>query len=148
MTQDPSNSPQPDRSNEPQRGGPIPVAAAVVTALAGVWLLVTALVMGLGHHPVHGRMHGMGRMLWHHEMIMRYRGQVFWNWFGVVAAILLFVGALLMVLKPASAIAWAAAVVILSILVLLSGAGGILAGALGIVGGILAIRRQPLPRGP
>ncbi len=148
MTQDPSNSQHPDRSHEPGPDRPIPVVAAVVTVLAGVWLVVTALVMALGTHPVHGRMHGMGRMLWHHQMIMRYRGQVFWNWFGVVAAILLLVGALLMVLKPASAIAWGAAVLILSILVLLAGAGGVLAGAIGILGGILAIRRQPLPKGP
>ena len=116
-----------------------PYGGIVLTALAGSWLILTSLVFTLGWHPVHGRMHGHGRFLWHHDAVFHYGGQVYWNWFGAVSGVLMLIAAALMIWRPKTAIAW---------IVLVSGAGGIVAGLLGLIGGVLAILWQPIPKGP
>ncbi|MFP4356503.1 MAG: hypothetical protein ACLFUJ_15420 [Phycisphaerae bacterium] len=125
-----------------------PYGGIVLTALAGSWLILTSLVFTLGWHPAHGRMHGHGRFLWHHDVVFHYAGQVYWNWFGAIFGALMLLAAGLMVWRPKTAIAWASGVIVFSLIVLVSGAGGIVAGILGLLGGILAVLWQPIPKGP
>ncbi|KPL18675.1 MAG: hypothetical protein AMJ92_06990 [candidate division Zixibacteria bacterium SM23_81] len=66
-----------------------------------------------------------------------------WPWLGVIAGIIVLLGAAMIYSKPAKAQGWGMAILISSAISLIAGMGGFLAGVLGIIGGALAIAWRP-----
>lgn len=100
-----------------------PVAAFVLSLLAGLWMLLA------------GGMMGGGSWMWSHGMVG------WWPWFGVVAGIIVLVGAAMLYAQPRQAPAWGIAILVVSALNLFLGMGGLLASLLGLIGGALALTR-------
>lgn len=131
-----------------------PTAAFVLSLLAGLWMLAMGLWMGVGigswsWNPTSGPGAwgwGMGGMMgaggagwmWGHGLL-----GVWWPWFGLLAGIVVLVGAAMLYVKPESASAWGVAIVVVSALNLFLGMGGFLASILGILGGALAMSWKP-----
>ena len=124
-----------------------PTAAFVLSLLAGLWMLAMGgWTMGAGWSwgsAADGWGGGMGGMMgggwmWGHGLL-----GVWWPWFGLIAGIVVLVGAAMLYTKPASAPTWGLIIVIASALNLLLGMGGFLAGVLGILGGALAMSGRP-----
>lgn len=113
-----------------------PVTAFVLALLAGLWMVtVGGMMAGFGW-----RSGGMGWM-WGHGMM----GGSFaspspwWPWFGLIAGIVVLVGAAMLYARPAQSRGWGLAILVASALNLFLGMGGLLASLLGIIGGALAI---------
>ncbi len=131
-----------------------PVAAFVLSLIAGLWMLAMGSMMGWGYmgYGWGGHMAGNGgaanpsayAWMWqHHRMMHGYWGGGAWSWIGVVAAVLVLIGAFAMYSRPAVARSWGVVILVASAVDLLAGAGGFLAGVLGIIGGVLAITWTP-----
>ncbi len=139
MDEPPHPDLNPDRG--PERGpGPAParpVAAFVVSLIAGLWMLAMGGMMGWGY------MGGYGWMWRHHGMMHGYGGGAMWSWIGIVAGIVVITGAVVLYAVPSAARFWGVVIIVASAIDLLAGMGGFLAGSLGIVGGILAVTWQP-----
>lgn len=128
----------PDRPQAVER----PIAAFVLSLLAGLWLLARSGVMcGWGHEAWHGRMgHRMGAWgpgeLW----------GMGWPWLGAVAGIVLLVAAVALYVRPEARRGWGIAILATSGLQLLFGMGGFLAAIMGLVAGALAVLgARPVP---
>jgi uncharacterized membrane protein len=67
-----------------------------------------------------------------------------WAWFGLVAGIVVLIGAVMLYVKPEQRRSWGLVIVVISGLNILIGIGGLLAGALGVVGGVLAMAAKNL----
>jgi len=80
-----------------------------------------------------GGMMGGGGWMWGHGMVS------WWPWFGLLAGIVVLVGAAMLYAKPRQAHAWGIVILVASALNLFLGMGGILASLLGIIGGALAL---------
>ena len=128
-----------------------PTAAFVLSLLAGLWIL-GAGGMG-GGFGVGGMMGGQGGQIGmtHWQGMngwMWGRGaHVFgmsWAWFGLVAGIVVLIGAVMLYVKPEQRRSWGLVIVVISGLNILIGIGGLLAGALGVVGGVLAMAAKNL----
>jgi len=131
-----------------------PVAAFVISLIAGLWMLVMGGMMGWaflggggwGGMMDGGRYRGGGAYDWmwrHHQAMHGYGGGAMWSWIGVIAGIVVLVGAVVVYSRPAAAKGWGIGILVASAVDLLAGAGGLLGGTLGIIGGILAITWQP-----
>ncbi len=142
--------------NQGQKPAPgKPVAAFVISLVAGLWMLAMGGMMGWGYmggpgwggHMMHGGDHGnagpYGWMWQHHRMMHGYGGGALWSWIGIAAGIVVLIGAVALYSRPASARGWGIAILVVSAVALLTGAGGLLAGVLGIIGGVLAITWKP-----
>jgi hypothetical protein len=120
-----------------------PTAAFVLALIAGLWMLATRGVLaGFGWNP------GMrGHWMWGHSMMRGVGGIVpvlFWGpWFGIIAGIVILLGAVILYSNPAKAQGWGVVILIVSALSLAVGMGGFLPGVLGIIGGALAIAWRP-----
>ena len=122
-----------------------PAAAFVLSLLAGLWMLAMGTwTMGWSPNGAYGGW-GMGGMMgsgggwmWGHGIL-----GVWWPWFGLVAGLVVLVGAAMLYAKPESAPAWGVAIVVVSALNLFLGMGGFLASILGILGGALAMSGKP-----
>ncbi len=128
----------PEKSNAP----------FVLSLLAGFWMLATGGMMGpTGWGGMMGGWQGMrgweGMHGWpgmHGWMWGRVpQSLAWWPWFGVVAGIVVLVGAVLLQVKPEQRRTWGAIVLAASALDLFVGMGGLLAGTLGVIGGVLAM---------
>ena len=144
--------------SEKSRSGK-PVAAFAVSLIAGLWMLVMGGMVGWGHmgepgrgghmmgggHKMDGGPYGggFGWMWQQHEMMYGYGGGAMWSWIGLAAGIVVLIGAVMLYSRPASARAWGVAILVVSAVGMLAGAGGLLAGVLGIIGGILAVTWKP-----
>lgn len=125
-----------------------PTAAFVLSLLAGLWMLAMggwtmSRSPGSGAWSPNGW--GMGGMMgsgwmWGHGFT-----GLWWPWAGLVAGIVVLVGAAMLYARPASAPAWGVAIVVVSALNFLFGMGGFLASVLGVLGGALAMSRRPRP---
>ena len=119
------------------------MAAFVLSLIAGLWMLTArGLMVGIGLNIAI-----RSRWPWPHHMI-RGAGDLIptfwlWPWFGVIAGIVVLVGALMIYSRPAKAQGWGTAILIASAINLIAGMGGFLAGVLGIIGGALAIAWRP-----
>jgi hypothetical protein len=124
-----------------------PAAAFVLSLLAGLWMLAMgSWTMGWSPNGAWGAdgwgMGGMmgGGWMWGHGVL-----GVWWPWFGLIAGVVVLVGAAMMYARPHSAPTWGVAIVIVSALNFLLGMGGFLASVLGIIGGALAMSWRPQP---
>lgn len=118
---------------------PKPMAAFVLSLIAGLWMLTTR---GLSWRLM-GPMVMRWPWFWHHRMF-RGAGDVipflrWWSWLGTVAGILVLVGAVVIYTRPQQSMVWGKIILIASAVSLIIGLGGFLPGILGIVAGALAI---------
>lgn len=114
-----------------------PTAAFVLSLLAGLWMLAAGGMMGGFGWGMMGRSPGTGGWMWGQGGI---RGLgVWWPWFGVVAGIVVLVGAVMLYVKPEQRRSWGVVIVVASALNFLLGMMGFLAGTLGVIGGVLAM---------
>jgi hypothetical protein len=131
-----------------------PIAAFVVSLIAGLWMLIMGGMTGWGYMSSGhwgGEMHGgnQGRAgaynwMWQrHEMMHGYGGGGLWFWLGALAAVVVVIAALALYSRPATAPRWGVVIMVVSCLAFLAGVGGFLAGILGMIGGVLAITWKP-----
>jgi len=114
-----------------------PVAAFVLSLLAGLWMLFAGgMVFGSGWPGPMGGMMGAGGWMWGHGIGMG------WPWFGVLAGIIVLIGAAMLYAQPGQGQAWGILILIASALNLFIGIGGLLASLLGIIGGALALGQK------
>lgn len=110
-----------------------PTVAFVLSLLAGLWMLASgAMMSGIGDW-------GMGSWMWGHGMMRGFAPALWWPWFGIIAGIVVLVGAALLYAKPEQRQTWGIVILIASALNFFFGMGGLLAGALGVIGGALAL---------
>ena len=123
-----------------------PTAAFVLSLLAGLWMLAAGGMMrGYGWGGMMGG-HGWGGMMgswpemhnWMWGQGIRRLG-MWWPWFGVLAGIIVLVGAVVLYIKPEQRRSWGIVVLVASAFLLFAGMGNLVAGALGVIGGILAV---------
>lgn len=81
--------------------------------------------------------------MWNHQMMHGCGGGTLWSWIGIVAGIVVLIGAIALYSNPAFARNWGTVILVVSVAGLIAGAGGFLAGVLGVIGGILAITWKP-----
>lgn len=119
-----------------------PIAAFVLSLLAGLWLLAqSGMMCGWGHETCHGHMHR-----WMGEWGPGGFFGVGWPWLGVIAGIVLLVAAVALYVRPEARRGWGIAILATSGLQLLFGMGGFLAAIMGLVAGALAaLGARPVP---
>ena len=109
------------------------MVAFVLSLLAGLWILAVGSMMS-GSHWGPGM---MGGWMWGHGMM---RGFLpWWPWFGIIAGIIVLVGAAMLYARPEQCRGWGIAILVAAALNLFIGMGGVLASLLGISGGALAL---------
>jgi hypothetical protein len=116
-----------------------PMAAFILSFIAGLWMLATRGLSCRFTGPVVMRW----PWFWYHRMF-RGAGDVtpffgFWSWLGAVAGILVIIGAVVIYTRPDQSALWGKIILIASAVSLIIGIGGFLPGILGIVAGALAI---------
>lgn len=112
-----------------------PTAAFVLSLLAGLWMLATGAMM-YGFNWGEREDWGMGGWMWGHGMMSF---GYWWPWFGLVAGIVVLIGAAMLYSKPEQSPTWGIVILIASALNFFFGMGGFLAGVLGVIGGALAL---------
>lgn len=113
-----------------------PTTAFVLSLLAGLWMLATgAMMYGFSWGPG-----SMGGWMWGHGMM---GFGYWWPWFGLIAGVVVLIGAAMLYSKPEQSQGWGIVILIASALNFLMGMGGFLAGALGVIGGALALSWRP-----
>ena len=134
---------------EPSKAAPKPVAAFVLSLLAGLGVLIPAVLRyAWGPSPMGDGMgsHWMrGGWMWRHSMMRDMAPMLWWPWFGVLAGIVVLIGAIMLYNKPEQCRGWGMAILILSAVNLFIGMGGFLASVLGIIGGAMALAWRPKP---
>jgi len=70
---------------------------------------------------------------------------LWWPRFGLVAGLVVLIGAVVLYNNPAQARTWGTVVLIASALNFLLGMGGFVSGTLGVIGGALALSWRPTP---
>lgn len=128
-------------------------AAFVLSLLAGLWMLSMGGMMGgpgfegmmrgrRGQYGPFGMSCIQGRSSWMWGSGMHAFGAT-WPWFGVMAGIVVVIGAVMSYVRPLERRGWGLAIVVLSALNFFVGMGGLLAGVFGVIGGALAMARTP-----
>ena len=121
----------------------------MLSLLAGMWMLVMGgwmLSWSPGSNGAWGpNGWGMGGMMgsgwmWGHGFT-----GIWWPWVGLIAGVVVLVGAAMMYARPHSAPTWGVVIVIVSALNFFFGMGGFLASVLGVIGGALAMTWRPQP---
>ena len=121
-----------------------PIAAAVISALGGLLILLYGVVLIAAASiilrflpvPLQGQASDIGSLL------------RIWGVIGVILGGLILLLGLLMLAKPARAKPLGIAVLVLSLASITGGAGLLVGLVLGLVGGILGIVFKPTPRAP
>jgi len=116
-----------------------PVAAFVLSLLAGIWMVGAGIVM----YP----WADWGSWMWGHGMMGGHFGGVRLPWLGLVFGIVVLLGAAILYARPRVARAWGIVILVASAVNLLFGMGGLIASLLGIAGGVLAIAWVPRGEG-
>lgn len=138
-----------------------PMAAIILSFVAGIWILIAAGSMSLWYYSgppqesLYGRPAPYGPMqngagwswMWrHHQMMHAYGGTFMWTWLGLVSGVVVILGAAALLFSPGLAVIWGAVILAASLLAMLAGAGGFLGGIIGVIGGTLALFwREPRP---
>lgn len=132
-----------------------PMAVFVLSMLAGLWMLAAGGMMGgygwggmMGGGGWGGMMsgRGWGGMMggwpgmhsWMWGQGTRGLG-AWWPWLGVLAGVIVLVGAVALYMKPEQRRSWGIVILVASGVFLFTGIGNLIAGTLGIIGGILAV---------
>jgi hypothetical protein len=120
-----------------------PTVAFVLSLLAGLWMLAAGGMMGgFGWGGMMGGQHGMahwrgmGDWMWGRGV---HAFGMSWPWFGLVAGVVVLIGAVMLYVKPEQRRTWGLVILVISALNVFVGIGGLLAGALGVVGGAVAM---------
>lgn len=109
----------------------------VLSLLAGLWMMSAGSMMGgFGWNSMMGNGEGMYGWMWGRGM---HAFGMSWPWFGVLAGIVVLIGAVMLYVRPEQSRNWGLLILVASALNVFVGIGGVLAGALGIVGGVLAL---------
>lgn len=117
-----------------------PTAAFVLSLIAGLWMVAMGGWMP-GWPTMGGMMGAGGGWMWGHG-VMGFGGT--WQpWLGLIAGIVVLVGAVVLYSRPRTAPTWGIVIVVVSALNLFVGMGGFLASLLGLVGGALAAAWRP-----
>lgn len=112
-----------------------PIAAFVLSLLAGLWLLArSGMMYGCGHEAWHGRMHR-----WMGEWGPGGFFALEWPWLGTVAGIVLLVAAVALYVRPEARRGWGIVILVTAGLQLLCGMGGFLPAIMALVAGALAL---------
>ncbi len=114
-----------------------PTAAFILSLLAGLSMLGTGWMvsaMGAGGPP---------GWMWSPGMMRGFPPALWWPWFGLVAGLVVLIGAVILYSNPAQARTWGIVILIASGLNFLIGMGGFVSGTLGIIGGALALSWRP-----
>ncbi len=115
-----------------------PVAAFVLSLLGGLWMLAAGGMMsGFGWGGMMGGWQGMHGWMMGPGGIRGFGVQ--WPWFGILAGIIVLVGAIMLYVKPEQRRNWGVVILVASALYMIVGMMGLLAGTLGVIGGILAL---------
>lgn len=134
---------------KPSRAERKPVAAFILSLLAGLWMLVPGVLGYAWWFPITGGwMHGehmRGGWMWRHGVMRDIAPMFWWPWFGLVAGLIVLVGAVMLYSKPSQSQGWGIVILVLSAFNVFLGLGGFLASMLGIIGGALAIVWRPEP---
>ncbi len=110
-----------------------PTAAFVLALLAGLWMLASgAMMYSFGWD-------GMASWMWGHGMVRGFAPALWWPWFGILAGIVVLIGAGMLYSRPAQSSGWGIVILVASALNFFLGMGGLLAGVLGVIGGALAL---------
>jgi hypothetical protein len=97
-------------------------------------------MMGGWHNM--GQWHGMGQSqgmngwMWGRGM---HAFGLWWPWFGILAGVVVLIGASALYFRPAQRRTWGAIILVVSAIDFLLGMGGLLAGVLGVIGGAIAM---------
>lgn len=118
-------------------------AAFILSLLAGLWMLSMGGMMGgfgwgmmAGPSATAHFHHMMGGWMWGSGM---HAFGMSWPWFGVLAGIVVLLGAVMLYVRPQQHRTWGLVVLVVSAIDFFVGMGGLLAGALGVIGGALAM---------
>lgn len=138
------------KRKEHQTNQPGSVAAFVVSLLAGLWMLASAAMGGMGwlggmgHGPMMGATGraDMPMWMWRHGFVPESIAAGAWSWLGLALAILVCSAAVLLYVRPRSPSTWGVVILIGSMTAALTGVG-FLPAALGVTGGVLAILARP-----
>ncbi len=119
-----------------------PIAAFVLSLLAGLWLLArSGMMYRWSNEAWHGRMH---RLMGEWGPGGFYTLE--WPWFGAVAGIVLLVAAVALYVRPEACRGWGIVILLTAGLQLLFGMGGFLPEIMALVAGALAVLgARPLP---
>ena len=118
-----------------------PTVAFVLSLLAGLWMLAAGgMGCGLGWEGMMGSWQDMGG--WMCGRGMR-SFSMWWPWFGIVAGIVVLIGAVMLYVRPEQRRGWGVVILVASALNIFVGMGGLLAGVLGVIGGALASSAKP-----
>jgi len=117
-----------------------PIAAFVLSLLAGLWVLAArGMMSGSSWGPgARGGMMGTGGWMWSHGIV----SSLWWPWFGIIAGIVVLIGAVMLYVKPEQRQGWGIVILTASALNFFLGMGGLLAGVLGVIGGALALGKS------
>lgn len=106
-----------------------PIAAFVLSLLAGLWMLAAGGMMG--------RWPGMGGWMWGRRNVRGF--PLSSPWFGVAAGIIVLIGAVMLYVRSEQRRSWGVVILVASALYIVFGMMGLLAGTLGVIGGVLAL---------
>ena len=115
-----------------------PIAAFVLSLLAGLWMLAAGGMMGgFGWGGMMGGSQGMHGWMWGRGNV---RGFPLWSpWFTVAAGIFVLIGAVMLYVRSEQRRSWGVVILVVSALDIFWGMMGLLAGTLGVIGGVLAL---------
>jgi len=118
--------------------------AFVLTLIAGLWMLAIGMMSyGFRWHHMRGPM--AGGWMWCNGMMGHFAPGFMWPWLGLLAGIVILVGAVMLYTKPEQSSTWGLVIVVAAALNFLFGVGGVLASLLGLVGGALAMSSNKSP---
>ena len=126
------------RQDEQAKPAGQPIAAFVLSLLAGLWMLAAGAMMGgFGMGGMMARWPGMGGWMWGPGNV---RSFPLWSpWFGVAAGVIVLIGAVMLYVRSEQRRSWGVVVLVASALDIFLGMMGLLAGTLGVIGGVLAL---------
>jgi len=116
-----------------------PVAAFVISLIAGLWMLSAGGMMAVGWSMGADIMGGASPWMWRHNMMGWIGPGVLWPIVGFIIGILIVASSVAMLNSPKSTTAWGFVILVASGVDMFAGSGGYLASALGIGGGVMAI---------
>lgn len=130
-----------------------PMAAFVVSLLAGLWMLVPSVAGCMGGHGwmrrggmMDGMRHGgMGTWMWRHGYMHDSMTVGTWSWIGLALAVFVCIAATIVYARPQARTAWGVAIMVGSVAAAATGVG-FLPAVMGVVGGMLAVTWRPNER--
>lgn len=137
-----------DTPQQSQRANPLLNVAAVLSFVAGLWMLLGFTWMqGMNWDQMQEghTMHTLRPWIWHHSFMGSYVPPMGWPWPGGIAGLAVLASAVLLWVNPRQRVVWGVIILASSALIFLTSMGGFVPGLLGIAGGILALVKTAEP---